>query len=141
MLGFCAIRSLALTALLLGGSGCVQATQRYVLSTPNEAQGAAGSVSVERIEGGERLVVVELDSLPPPEQLGPELRTFVVWVEATDGSRVKAGSLRYDRALRSGSLMATTALPSFTVRVTGERDENVDTPSAMVLAERKVSSN
>src|SRR5689334_20269837 len=104
--------------------GCMQATQTYALvlhpSAPHaDAQepdarpaGMAGSMSVERIEGGRRLVVLQLEQLPPPERIAPGLREFVVWLEDPKGGEVNVGTLRYDRANHSGNLLATTDLPA-----------------------------
>jgi hypothetical protein len=136
-----AITSLLGGALLGVMTSCVHATQTYSLVLQPSAPSAVGSLSVERIEGGQRLVVLQLDGLPPPERIGPGLREFVVWLEDTRGSAVKVGKLRYDRGHRSGSLLATTELTDFTVRVTGERDDRGGSPSGVLLAERRVVTN
>jgi hypothetical protein len=98
-------------------------------------------LQVERIEGGQRLVIVELDALPPPERFAQGGSEYVVWLEDAKGRSVRAGTLRYDRGSRSGNLLATTDLSAFTVRVTAE----VATPSAqdahsVLVAERRVSN-
>lgn len=103
--------------------------------------GMVGSLSVERIEGGQRLVVLQLEQLPPPERIAPGLREFVVWLEDPNGGEVNVGTLRYDRANQSGNLLATTALPAFTIRVTGERDARAAEPAGVLLAERWVDSS
>lgn len=133
--------AIGLSALVLSLVACMQAAQSYPLVTAADAAGATGSVEVERIEGGQKLVIIELDKLPPPERVGAGMREFVVWVEGEDGSRERAGALNYNRSTNAGNLMATTTLPRFTVRVTGERDANVTTPSSVLLAERKVVLN
>lgn len=126
----------------LVGASCVQAGQRYSLrSALGGARDVTGTVSVERVEGGQRLVVVQLNELPAPERLAPGLTEFVVWLSAPSGKQVKAGALNYDRAHQSGSLFATTTLAAFTVRVTGERDPSVAAPSNVLLTERKVTTN
>ena len=125
-------------------AGCVQATQTYpVVSAPDAPSlaGLAGSLSVELIEGGQRLLVLQLERLPPPERIAPGLREFVVWLEDSRGGEVKIGTLHYDRAHRSGNLLATTELSAFTVRVTGERDAHAVEPSGVLLAERRVVIN
>lgn len=129
--------------LALGGTGCMQASQTYPLVSQADPAlvGMVGSLSVERVEGGQRLVVLELSQLPPPERIAPGLREFVVWLQGPKGVEVKAGTLRYDRVRRSGSLLATTDLTAFTVRVTGERDSQAVTPSGVLLAERRVVTN
>lgn len=126
----------ALAACLLG---CMQAAQTYPLLARTKE--VTGQVSVERIEGGQKLVVLQLEQLPPPERLAPGLREYVVWLQDPRGAAVKVGTLDYDRTHQSGNLLATTDLAAFTVRVTGERDANPSQPSAVLLAERKVLTN
>lgn len=120
-------------------SGCVQASQIYALETAPER--GSGSVQVERIEGQQRLLVVQLDELPAPESLGAGLHVFTVWLSDLQGRTVKAGQLRYDHARRSGNLIATTDLSTFTVRITGERDADANAPGQVLLAVRKVTHN
>jgi hypothetical protein len=140
--GSAALRVLVCAWIGLSGVHCVQASQRYPLhSELGGASEVTGSVSVERVEGGERLVVVELRELPPPERLAPGLTDFVVWLADPSGAHIKAGALRYDRAHQSGSLYATTTLPAFTVQVTGERDPAASEPSGVLLTQRKVAFN
>jgi len=127
--------------LLSGTSGCVRAAQTYTLVPQGAPSSTVGSLSVERIEGGQRLVVLQFDGLPPPERIAPGMREFVVWLEGPQGKKVKVGTLRYDRDHRSGNLLATTDLRAFTVRVTGERDARASEPSGVLLAERRVVTN
>ncbi|MET0342444.1 MAG: hypothetical protein ABW252_15675 [Polyangiales bacterium] len=133
-------RSLSVWLAALGVSGCMQAAQTYPLDirVAQAEPALVGSLSVERVEGGQRLVVLELSRLPPPERIAPGLREFVVWLEGPKGDAVKAGTLRYDRVRRSGNLLATTDLTAFTVRVTGERDSQAVTASGVLLAERRI---
>ena len=137
---FC--RILLAVTLGLCAANCVQAAQRFPLrSGLDEAAKTTGTLSVERVEGGHRLVVVELKALPPPERIAPGLKQFVVWLSSPAGKPEKAGALSYDREHQSGSLFATTNLGTFTVQVTGERDPSARTPSGVLLAERKVVAN
>lgn len=135
---------LSLRGILLssgvGAWACMQATHTYPLTTPSQP-GVVGSLSVEQIEGGQRLLVLALSELPPPERIAPGLTEFAVWVEGPHGNEVKVGVLHYDRARRSGNLLATTDLTTFTVRVTGERDGRASEPSEVLLAERRVVTN
>jgi hypothetical protein len=97
-----------------------------------------GSVSVERMEGGQHLVAVELHELPAPERLRPGLTDFVLWLKAPSGSYAKAGPLQHDRAQRSAKLLATTTLTAFTLQVTGERGAGLDAPSDVLLTQREI---
>jgi hypothetical protein len=130
---------LVCASLGLPCAGCVQSNQNYPLhSGLAGARGVRGSVSVERVEGGQRLVAIELHELPAPEGLQPGLTEFVLWLKAPSGSYVKAGALRYDRAQRSANLLATTTLAAFTLQVTGERGPGVDGPSDVLLTQREM---
>ncbi|MDB4990838.1 MAG: hypothetical protein JWN04_6016, partial [Myxococcaceae bacterium] len=106
-----------------------------------ETANTVGSLSVERLQGGQRLVVLQLEQLPAPERFAPGLHAFVVWLKDPFGGEIKMGTLHYDRAHHSGSLQATTALTTFTVSVTGERDDRTPAPSGVLLAERQVVTN
>ena len=119
---------------------CVRASQTYSLVPKSAAADAVGSLSIERIEGGQRLVVLSLEGLPPPERIAPGIREFVVWLETPEGQKVNLGTLRYDRDHRSGNLLATTDLAAFTVRVTGERSGQAAEPTGVLLAERRVTN-
>src|SRR5688572_14778198 len=90
---------IAASALVCGWLGfvsadCTQANQSYALRsllsprTYPEAAEVQGELSVERIEGGLRLVVVQLSMLPAPERLAPGLKEFVVWLLPPSGATV-----------------------------------------------------
>lgn len=132
-------RSFLVLGLALAAA-CVQAANTYALTAGRTAPGVSGVVQLERAEGGRTLLVVELDHLPPPEQVASGLTDFAVWLTDAYGRAVNLGSLRYDRARKTGSLLATTSLRAFTVRVTGERHPNPETPSDVVVASRKVTN-
>lgn len=140
-MGLC-VRSLATLGVLAGALGaCAPAARTYPLLLRPEAPRVVGSLSVERIESGQHLLVLQLERLPPPERIAPGLREFVVWLEDPRGHRRKVGTLRYDRTHHSGNLLATTDLSAFTVRVTGERDAASAEPAGVLLAERRVVTN
>jgi hypothetical protein len=128
-------------ALVLGTLACAGPAQRYPLSALPHTAFGQGSVEVERIEGGQHLVVVELDALEPPETLAQGVDEYVVWLEDARGKRVRAGTLRYDRGNKSGNLMATTDLSTFTVRVTAEGPKNGGAKTSVLVAERRVLAN
>jgi len=123
------------------GASSVAANTSFVLGTGKKAREPHGSVSVERIENGRSVVLLQVDQLPPPELLGPGVHAFVVWLDDQHGGEVNLGTLHYDRQRHSGNLLATTELSAFTVRVTAERDATPSEPSDVLLAERRVVPN
>lgn len=117
--------------------GCGGGNTYSVIGTPR-APDADGTVSVEGIEGGNRLVKIALQHVPPPARLGPGLGVFVVWFTANGQAPVKAGLLAFDEGSRRGSLMATTPLRNFQLRITAERDANSASPGEMTILERQI---
>lgn len=137
-MGFELRRAAAATVLLTGALGCGGPSGLAVVGTAR-APGADGTVQVEEIEGGNSLVTLSMTNLVPPSRLGDDLRTYVVWFQ--DGGRpVKAGTLEYDEDTRAGSMMATTPLSEFTLKITAESAATVTSPGDVVVAERRVSA-
>lgn len=136
-------RSVSIVAgLALGASvllfGCGGPSEFAVVGTARAA-GADGTIKVEKQDGGNSKVTVQMQHLPPPDRLGDGLKTYVVWFDAPDQPSVKAGGLGYDADKREGNMMATTPLAKFTVKVTAEKSINVSTPSEVVVAKRAVN--
>jgi len=100
--------------------------------------GMDGVAQVETVEGGNRLVSLQLQHLPPPERLGEGLSAYVVWFRAEDQAPVRAGVLEYDPETREGALTATTPMADFTILVTAEAEGNAPSPSEIVVAERAI---
>jgi hypothetical protein len=110
-----------------------------VVGTPRAA-GVDGTVTVEEIEGGNYLVLVEVEFLPPPERISEDATVYIVWIKPEDGAPVKAGRLGYDEDDRTGTLRATTpAADTFFVVITAEEDETANEPSEAVVVQREVS--
>jgi len=130
----CAV-ALASSALL--STGCGGGSSYSVIGTPR-APDADGTVSVEGIEGGNRLVKIQLQHVPPPSRLGAGLTVYVVWFTASGQAPVKAGLLSFDEGARRGSLMATTPLRNFSLRITAERDASGASPGETTILERQI---
>jgi len=123
-------------ATLLSACG---GTAEFPLVGSSRAPGADGTVQIEQIEGGNRLVTIGVTNLLPPARLGRGLTTYVVWFDGNNQT-LKAGTLQYDDDNREGHMMATTPMASFTVKITAERNANVGSPSDVVVASRRVAS-
>ena len=126
---------------LLGGAavstGCGGGSSYSVIGTPR-APDADGQVSLEGIEGGNRLVKIQLQHVPPPSRLGPGLTVYVVWFTANGQAPVKAGLLAFDEGSRKGNLVATTPLRNFQLRITAERAQDVASPGETTILERQI---
>ncbi|MFW5876288.1 MAG: hypothetical protein ACOCXM_06090 [Myxococcota bacterium] len=131
------LKGLALAfGLLLTACG---GPSEYAIVGTARAPSADGTATVEQIEGGNSLVTVQMEHLPPPDRLGEGLKMYMVWFEDSNQPAVRAGGLGFDEDKREGSMMATTPLNKFVVKVTAEKSLNVSTPSEVVVAKRKVS--
>jgi hypothetical protein len=113
----------------------------YALVGSSRAVGADGNIQVEQIEGGNRLVTISMQHLPPPDRLGDDMSVYAVWIVPPSGSPSYAGALEYDEDSREGRLMATTPHPEFTVKITAETAANAETPSEVVVAERTIEND
>ncbi|MEM1418773.1 MAG: hypothetical protein AAGH15_28010, partial [Myxococcota bacterium] len=102
-----------------------------------------GTVQLERAEGDLRQLTVVLDQLAPPRTHGEELTEFVVWLVEFEGEEegppTRLGTLRYDADAASGSFGGTTAAATFVLRITAEVSAEVEAPSDLVIAERRVT--
>ena len=128
-------RSYTATACLaLGLLSACAGPVRLPLAGHGAHRGVQGLVTVEPIEGGDRLVTVSASSLPPPARLDPELRTYVVWFTASENERpVRVGELIYEPQYGEGRLHAETPLERFRLEITAERSGDAATPSDHII--------
>lgn len=112
----------------------------YIVTGTDRAAGADGLVTLEDIEGGNHLVNVEIQHLPPPDRLGSGLNTYVVWFFGQGDPRL-ASVLEYDEDDRSGNATATSPDGSFELVVTAENTRSPSTPSDVIVARRRVGSD
>lgn len=130
---------LLIAAAVFASAACGGPTELALVGS-SRAAGADGLVSVEEIEGGNRLVTVTLDHLPPAVRLGEGLTAYVVWFVG-NGGPVRAGQLMYDEETRGGRMHATTPLRQFTLKITAERSADAAAPSDIVVADRRIGAN
>jgi len=126
-------------ALSLFVSGCGGPAE-YVLIGSARAAGTDGTVQVEEIEGGNHMVTLTLDHLPPPARLADGMTSYVVWLTQDGQLPAKAGALDYDEDARTGHMIATTPLMRFTLRITAEENRDVTAPSDLTVAEQVVGN-
>ena len=131
------VAAFALVATL---TACGGPTVYPVIGTAR-TPGTDGTVEIESQDGGNYLVTVELEHLPPPARLGDNLTTYVVWFIRDGNAPSLAGVLVVDEDDRSGRLMATTPYTQFRIRVTAEESRDVGQPSDTVIAEQVVEEN
>ncbi len=132
--------SLIFVVLSLAATGCGGAWSYNVMATPR-APGAEGTVQVERIEGGNRLVTVTFRHVPPPDRLNPNFRSYVMWFRDTRGQATKASVLEFDPGTRTGRATATTPMTQFVLIVTAEANGQVLEPSENEIFNQRVNTH
>ncbi|HEY8428702.1 MAG TPA: hypothetical protein VIL20_10025 [Sandaracinaceae bacterium] len=131
---------LLFVALSFAALGCGGGSWAYHVVGTQRDPGAEGTIQVERIEGGNRLVTVTLRHMTPPDRLAPGLTTFIMWFRDPHGRSTKASRLEYDPGSRTARATATTPLTRFALIVTAERDGNAIEPSQNVIFNQRVTT-
>lgn len=126
-----------LTATLMSLVAC--GSNEYVVTGSERAAGADGTITVEELEGGNVLVNVAFENLPPPDRLGQGLTTYIVWFKPEGAAASMAGALAYDADNRTGSMQATSPHAKLEVIVTAEKGTNATSPSEFMVAKRAVA--
>lgn len=128
----------ALSLPLVASFGCGGGSWNYNVVASQRDPGADGTVHVERIEGGNRLVTVSFRHLTPPERLGGGLTVFVLWFRDAQGHSTKAAVLQYEPDSRTARATATTPMTSFQLVVTAERNGSGAEPSENVIFNQRI---
>jgi hypothetical protein len=126
---------LALLGLALAACG---GPTVYALVGTARSVGTDGTVEVEPTDGGNFMVTVSLNHLPPPDRLGDGMTTYVVWFIRDGVAPALAGALNFDPEERNGTMMATTPYSQFRIRVTAEETRDVASPSEIIVADQLV---
>jgi len=96
-----------------------------------------GDVEIEKIDKNQMLVTVQLDQLPPPDQIEAGLTDYVLWfVVGEDPERQT--TLEYDAAARTGRASVPTSLRVFEMRITAESTPTPDAPSYLLVASQQI---
>jgi hypothetical protein len=127
----------AVTVLGLAACG----SNEFVVTGTERAAGADGTITVEELEGGNVLVNVNFENLPPPDRLGQGLTTYVVWFKPASAGPAMAGALAYDADNRTGAMQATSPHATLEVIVSAEKALNAASPSEFIVAKRAVTAD
>jgi len=133
-------KSFLITLLLSTALACGGPAVHQITST-SRAPGAAGTITVKKVSGGNRLMEIEIEHLPPPGTIANGATVFVVWFQAGAGIPVMAGVLGYDEKKRKGEMQATSpGSASMTVLITAEKAAGGAAPSEIVIVKRSIGS-
>lgn len=124
--------SLALAVALALGSGCAAPLK---LSATSKSPSTDAWLTVTGDANNNSIISIKVEHLPPPARLGPGLKTYVVWVESTDGAFIANVGMLSVNEQQTGSITTTTPLREFLVKITAEQGGTAMTPSSTVVAE------
>ena len=127
--------SLSLVSLV---AGCGGGSWSFNLVGTSRAPGAEGTLQVEAIEGGNRMVTATLQHLPPPDRLGQGNTIYTLWFRDAQGHSTKASNLEFDPGSRTARATATTPMTTFIAIVTVERNGARAEPSENVIYTQRV---
>ena len=119
--------------------GCAGPSKYQVVGSERDP-GADGRITVEKVEGGNAMVTLDLDHLAPPGRMQDGATTYVVWFNKEGRVPSRVGQLAYDSGRRKGTMRATTTDRQFDVVVTAERSGAVHAPSTAVIFEKQVET-
>ncbi|PRQ06194.1 hypothetical protein ENSA7_41120 [Enhygromyxa salina] len=116
--------------------GCSQ--QKYDVDTRPPATAGHAEIVLTADKTGNGQLSMELEHLPPPQQIDPSLQYYVVWATADGRDPYKLGVLDYDAKDRTGKLDATFSDDRLTLIVTLEKDATVSAPLGARVLEQVV---
>lgn len=124
-------------ALVCLSTACGGPAKYAVVGSPL-ASATDGLLQVETIEGGQQMLTLVLDRLPPASRMAEEATVYVGWLVSGEDVTTSVGALEYDAETRQGRLTATTSLTTFTLVVTAEASATPSSPSDRIVADRFV---
>jgi len=132
-------RTLSLALLVLGLGACGGPSE-YVLTGTARAAGTDGMMIVEDT-GGNHMLTVELEHLPPPDRVSQGGQHYVVWIKARNGTPQMLGQLDYDADERVGRMTATSPHGSFELLISVERSMTASHPSDVLVVRKNTASS
>jgi hypothetical protein len=124
--------------LICGATAC-GADGRYVVIGSARAPSTSGTVEVDELGGDNTQVSIHLEYLHPPSHIDAGLSQYMVWFQPKTGGAVRAGTLKFDPAQRTGDLSATSPFRQFDVKITAERPGTPGAPSEFVVASQDIA--
>jgi hypothetical protein len=122
-------------ALLALGLFACGGPSEYVLTGTARSAGTDGMMIVEDT-GGNHMVTVELEHLPPPSRVSSQGQHYVVWIKPKGGTPHVVGQLDYDEDERIGRMTATAPHAQFELIISVERVMTVSHPSEIVVIKK-----
>ncbi len=128
----------ALGLLTAVSTGCAA---RYNMDAKAPTYAAHVNLQVKVNRDQLRELKVTVDHLAPPHRLGPQYKSYAVWIQVPGHGTTKVGLLDYNEKRRRGTLDATTPHPKFEVFITLETNSSTATPSNDVIVSKIVGKS
>ena len=128
---------LLVSSVSSGVAGCNPPAD-YALVGSAFVPAAHGDIRIEKVDRGQRLIVVQMDHLPPPAEIEPKLGFYVVWFSEVGENPVPQTTLDYEPKTRVGRASIPTALRELDVQITAEQTESPSQPSDLIVAAQKI---
>lgn len=132
-------RILTFAFLALGLFACGGPSE-FVLTGTARAAGTDGMMIVEDT-GGNHMVTVELEHLPPPSRISAQGQHYVVWIKPKGGAPHVVGQLDYDPDERVGRMTATAPNDQFELIISVERVMTVSNPSEVIVVKKSTMAS
>lgn len=121
------ILSFIFAAILI--SAC---SKKVVFPTSTVLPAADAVVKIDKDEGSNYEVNLEVENMAKPDRLDPPRKTYVVWMVSEKNGTINMGNLKINKKLK-GSLEAVTPYKPICFFITAEEKQDVDTPSTQVV--------
>ncbi len=132
-------RTLTFALLALGLLACGGPSE-FVLTGTARSAGTDGMMIVEDT-GGNHMVTVELEHLPPPDRISQGGQHYAVWIKPKGGTPHMVGELDYDPDERVGRMTATAPHADFELMISVERVMTVSHPSEVLVVKKSTMSS
>ena len=117
---------LALLIALVALPACKTVNHKVASNGP--AYAAFADIKVKPNKTGNGDITLVMEHLAPPQRIDKANAGYVAWLEVEGQAPVKLGALEYNERKRRGQLHATTPQERFKIRVTLEKNLEVQAP-------------
>ena len=128
------MKKLLIALLVITLSSC---SKNIRFQTSTVVPGAEASVKLSKDDNRNNRIVMTVTNLADPTRLRPAKKTYVVWMETTQGSARNIGQLvsetSYFSSARKATLTTTTPFKPVKFFVTAENDANIQYPGNQLI--------
>jgi hypothetical protein len=117
------------TVMTISFQSCAK---KSIFLTSAVVPAAEGQVSINKSKNNNYVINIKISNLAEIDRLQPTKNSYVVWMEAEQGSVRNMGQIAISKNLNASFETTATLKPS-KIFITAEEDENVQYPGSMVV--------